>query len=120
MEKENSTLNLSALPDLLGKALSSPEIMSAVASLLAMLREPQSPPQAAQSELLTEQAEPLKDLPEENAESAEVMALLPSRPPFSSQKRQMLSAIRPYMSERRCQMIDRMVHAADLVQLLKR
>ena len=59
MEKENSTLNLSALTDLLGKALSSPEIMSAVASLLAMLREPQSPPQAAQSELLTEQAEPV-------------------------------------------------------------
>lgn len=118
MEKEQGAPNPLSIADLLGKVMSSPEIMNAVTSLLAMLKEPQASSHTSPSALpITAQAE---SVPTPEAESQEAMALLPSKPSFSSQKREVLSAIRPYMGERRCQMIDRMVHAADLVQLLKR
>lgn len=118
MEKEQGAINPLSIADLLGKVMSSPEIMSAVTSLLAMLKEPQGSSNSSPNELPT--AAQVESVSTAEAESQEAMALLPSKPSFSSQKREVLSAIRPYMGERRCQMIDRMVHAADLVQLLKR
>ena len=118
MEKEQGAPNPLSIADLLGKVMSSPEMMSALTSLLSLLKEPQASSNASPSELPT--ATQAESTPLAEAESRETMALLPSKPSFSSQKREVLSAIRPYMGERRCQMIDRMVHAADLVQLLKR
>ena len=121
MENEQGALNPLSITDLLGKVMSSPEIMGAVASLLTMLKEPPTSSQETQSTLPPEkETEPAKESEAREAKNDAVQTFMPSKPHFSSQKREILSAIRPYMSERRCQMIDRMVHAADLVQLLKR
>ena len=131
MEKESNTFNLSAITSLLGRALASPEIMGALTALLSILKNtpaPQAMPQEPVSQEGVPQPEPqATEAPqtsevqeqEDAPDVAEVMALLPGKAPIGAQKREMLSAIRPYMNERRCQMIDRMVHAADLVQLLK-
>ena len=117
MEKESNPLHFSDLAGILEQMLSSPEIMSAVASLLTMLKgTPSAPTQQGEENVSTlTQSEPLAQ-----EESAPTMALPPPKRSLAGQKREMLSAIRPYMSERRCQMIDRMTHAADLVQLLSR
>ena len=114
MEKESNSLRFSDLAGILEQALSSPEIMGAIASLLSMLKSTNAP----------QESTPATSVPtsETQGEESAVMALPspPKKASASHQKREMLSAIRPYMSERRCQMIDRMTHAADLVQLLSR
>ena len=61
-------------------------------------------------------------LPAEEGDLAPTFSPLPLRGHGHGRgkKREMLCALKPYMSHRRCDMIDKILHAADLVDLFRK
>ena len=61
-------------------------------------------------------------LPAEEGDLAPAFSPLPLRGHGHGRgkKREMLCALKPYMSHRRCDMIDKILHAADLVDLFRK
>ncbi len=62
------------------------------------------------------------ELSAENGDLAPVFSPVPSRGHGHGRgkKREMLCALKPYMGHRRCEMIDKILHAADLVDLFRK
>lgn len=73
-----------------------------------------------------EAGEEATGVPSEEGDLAPVFSALPSRGHGHGhghgrgKKREMLCALKPYMSHRRCEMIDKILHAADLVDLFRK
>ena len=81
---------------------------------------------AAEREELPVSAEPEEGgAPPEAAEGEEASIAVsgmpsPPRGKGRGRKREMLCALKPYMSRNRCDMVDRILHAADLVDLFRK
>ena len=120
----------SPLGDILGKILEHPETLIGVLSLLQGFKDSALGETVSKENIPIDAAVPTFQEVEESGEASlleseqdtaeEIPVSLPEKPTSNHRKRQILCAIKPYAKSDKQGQIDRILHAAELVELIRK